>query len=100
MNSWEKERERLNSFGSKLIAGLPMAVLFCIPILLFVTSVYLFFPEWYTKISNRLPGSISIIVIAVFICIIFFSYFRMQFKWESNEQHYQELKSKAGKQIN
>ena len=98
INWWEKERERLSSIQAKLIAGLPMAVLFCIPILLFVTAVYLFFPEWYTKISSRLPGSIATIIIAVIICILFFSYFRMQFKWESNEQHYLELKSKAAKQ--
>jgi uncharacterized BrkB/YihY/UPF0761 family membrane protein len=100
INWWEKERERLNSIQAKLIAGLPMAVLFCLPILLFVTAVYFFFPEWYTKISSRLPGSIAVIIIAVIICILFFSYFRMQYKWETNEQHYLELKSKAGKQIN
>ena len=98
INWWEKERERLSSIQAKLIAGLPMAVLFCIPILLFVTAVYLFFPEWYTKISSRLPGSIATIIIAVIVCILFFSYFRMQFKWESNEQHYLELESKAAKQ--
>jgi len=42
-----------------------------------------------------LPGSITTIVIAVIIFILFFSYFRMQFKWESNEQLYKELKQKA-----
>lgn len=94
---WEKERLRRNTFSARLIDGLPMAALFSIPILLFITAVYLFFPEWYTKISSRLPGSITTIVIAVIICILFFSYFRMQFKWESNEQFYQELKQKQSK---
>ena len=37
------------------------------------------------------------IVIAVIICMLFFSYFRMQYKWEMNEQLYQELKKKMGK---
>ena len=92
---WEKEKERRSTFSAKLIDGLPMAALFCVPILLFITAVYLFFPEWYTKISSRLPGSIATIVIAVIICMLFFSYFRMQFKWESNEQLYRELKQKA-----
>lgn len=92
---WEKEKERRSTFSAKLIDGLPMAALFCVPILLFITAVYLFFPEWYTKISSRLPGSIVTIVIAVIICMLFFSYFRMQFKWESNEQLYRELKQKA-----
>lgn len=94
---WEKERERLNSVTAKLLAGLPMATLFCVPILLFITAVYLFLPEWYTKVSGRITGSMTTIVIALIICIVFFAYFRMQFKWESNEQHYRELKSKQNK---
>jgi MFS superfamily sulfate permease-like transporter len=97
INYWEKEKEGRNTFSAKLTGGLPMAALFSVPILLFITVVYLFFPEWYTKISSRLPGSIVTIVIAVIICILFFSYFRMQFKWESNEQLYQELKQKQSK---
>ncbi len=95
---WEKERERQNGMMAKLVAGLPMAVLFCAPILLFIAAVYFFLPEWYTRISNSLPGSILTIVIAVIICILFFSYFRMQYKWEMNEQHYLELKSKTAKE--
>jgi len=95
MMYWEKEKEKRNTFSAKLIQGLPMAALFCVPILLFITAVYLFFPEWYTKVSSRLPGSIATIVIAVIICMLFFSYFRMQYKWEMNEQLYRELKQKA-----
>ncbi|MBK9486245.1 MAG: hypothetical protein IPO01_13895 [Chitinophagaceae bacterium] len=92
-----KRKRKKKYFFCKLIDGLPMAALFCVPILLFITAVYLFFPEWYTKISSRLPGSIVTIVIAVIICMLFFSYFRMQFKWESNEQLYRELKQKAAR---
>lgn len=95
---WEKEKERRKTFSAKLTEGLPMAALFCVPILLFITAVYFFFPEWYTKISSRLPGSITTIVIAVIICMLFFSYFRMQYKWETNEQLYQELKQKTDKE--
>ncbi len=74
-----------------------MAALFSVPILLFIAVIYLFFPEWYTKVSARLPGSVLTIVIAVIICMFFFSYFRMQYKWEMNEQLYQELMNKATK---
>jgi uncharacterized BrkB/YihY/UPF0761 family membrane protein len=95
---WEQVREARKSFSSKLTSGLPMAALFCIPILLFIAVIYLFLPEWYTKVSARMPGAISTIVVAVIICMFFFSYFRMQYKWEMNEQLYQELKSKANKQ--
>lgn len=91
---WEKERERLNNFPAKLLAGLPMAVLFFLPVLLFITAVYLFLPEWYTKVSGSIGGSMTSIIVALIICTLFFSYFRMQYKWEMNEQHYLKLKSK------
>jgi len=97
MMYWEKERERHNSIPARIMAGLPMAILFCIPILLFITAIYLFLPEWYTKVSNSMPGAVTTIVIAVIICTVFYAYFRMQYKWENNEQLYRELKQKENR---
>lgn len=94
MQYWEKERLKQSTFLSKILRGLPMAFIFCLPILLFIFSVYLFFPEWYMRISQTSQGTFITVVIAVFICILFFSYFRMHYKWEMNEQLYDELKSK------
>lgn len=95
---WEQVRDKESGIGAKLLNGLPMAVLFSAPILLFITAVYLFFPDWYTRVSNRLAGSLITIVIAVVICILFYAYFRMHYKWEMNEQLYHELKDKEKKQ--
>jgi hypothetical protein len=94
---WENEREKQGTFSGKLISGLPMAMLFGLPIILFIFAVYMFFPDWYTKVSNTSTGSLITAVIAVFGCIIFFSYFRMHYKWEMNEQYYQQLKAKENK---
>ncbi len=94
---WEQNREPESGFASKLLMGLPMAIMFGLPIVLFILSVYLFFPEWYTKISNTSSGTFVTIIIAVIIAIGFFSYFRMHFKWEMNEQLYKELVYKQKK---
>ena len=94
---WETYRIAHSSFTSKMLRGLPMAIMFGLPILLFILSVYLYFPEWYYKISNTTSGSFVAIIIAVLIGIIFFSYFRMHFKWEMNEQLYKELLYKQKK---
>jgi len=91
---WEQNRDPQGTFLSKLTRGLPMALLFGAPIVLSLVVVYLFFPEWYFKISASTAGSFNVIILAVFIAVLFFSYFRMHFKWEMNEQAYQELKSK------
>ena len=95
---WEAERASQSSFSSKLLRGLPMATMFGLPIILFVLAVYLWFPDWYMKISGTKPGSFVMVFIAVLLCILFFSYFRMHFKWEMNDQLYNELKSKQKKQ--
>lgn len=94
---WEREREWRGKFSNKLMSGLPMAMLFGIPILLSIVVVYFYFPEWYTKISKTSPGMFVTVIIAVFIAIFFFSFFRMHYKWEMNEQLYNELKNKENK---
>ncbi len=94
---WEKVRAKQKTVSSKLLSGLPVAMLFSLPILLLLFVVYIFFPEWYTRISQSMGSAYVSVVIAVFLCILFFSFFRMQYKWEMNEQLYEELKSKERK---
>jgi len=97
---WERNSEIENTFVSKLMRGLPMAILFGLPIILFVVVVKLFFPEWYMKIAGSSAGAFVTAVIAMIIVILFYAYFRMQFKWEMNDQLYKELKSKENKTNN
>jgi len=91
---WEKNREEQSTVGSKFLRGMPVACLFGLPVLLFVLIVYLFFPDWYMKISGTSAETFLVIVIAVLIVIIFYAFARMHFKWEMNEQTYLELKHK------
>ncbi len=97
MTYWEQNRDEHSGFISKLLRGLPMAMVFGIPILLFVAVVYLFFPEWYTKVSMAIAGTVPTIIVAVVIAIIFYAFTRMHFKWEMNEQLYRELQQKQRK---
>lgn len=90
---WEERRIQYSSTSSKFLRGLPMAMVFGIPILLLVAVVYLFIPDWYIKISKTSAQSFVVVVIAVFIAIIFYAFVRMHFKWEMNEQMYTELKA-------
>ena len=94
INHWELVRDDYATFKSKLKRGLPMAILFTFPIIFSVVAVYFLSPEWYTKVGQKIKGEFSTIMIALLICILFFSYFRMHFNWEMNEQLYHELKKK------
>ncbi len=91
---WEKNRETQSTFISKLLRGLPMALLFALPVLLLVVCVWLLFPDWYMKISKTSPGAFIMVIIALMMVVAFYSFFRMQYKWEMNEQLYNEIKAK------
>ena len=91
---WEKVREKESGFASKLSRGLPMAMVFGLPILFSVALVYFLSPEWFTKISQDLNSGTITILIGVLLSVFFFAYMRMHFKWEMNEQLYKELKYK------
>ena len=109
LQHWEKVREKESTFSHKFLAGLPMAFMFGLPILIFFGAVKIFFPSWFTTASHKqtdvaVPelsekfmklssGDMIAAFIAVIIVILFFSYFRMHYKWEMNEQLYKELKS-------
>ena len=110
---WEKVREQESTFKHKFLSGLPMAFLFGLPVLIFFAVVRIFFPSWFTTATHKstdivVPGltekfmklssgDVAMAFIAVVIVILFFSYFRMHYKWEMNEQLYKELKSKEKK---
>jgi len=91
---WERVRESESTFISKLMRGLPMAFMFALPIVLSVVVVKLFAADWYTKMSGTSPGAFITVLLAVCAIIVFYAYFRMEYKWEMNEQLYQELKIK------
>jgi membrane protease YdiL (CAAX protease family) len=111
---WPTVRVRESSFKHKLLAGLPMALMFALPILIFFAVVKIFFPSWFTTASHKQAeivtpelterfmklsaGDIMAAFVAVLIVVLFFSYFRMQYKWEMNEQLYQELKNAEKKE--
>jgi hypothetical protein len=94
MRYWEQSRDSENTFISKVSRGLPMAMIFSLPIILSVIVVRLFFPDWYTKISQTTPGMFIAAIVAVVGVMLFYAYFRMQYKWEMNQQLYEELKAK------
>lgn len=96
---WEQVREAESRFSRKLLSGLPMALLFSLPILLSIGGVRLFMGEFDMRISKALQGSTIVVVLIAVLCIaFFFAYFRMHLRWEQNEQLYQSLKLRQNKE--
>jgi hypothetical protein len=96
---WESVREEEASFPRKLLRGLPFALLFFLPIPVLLIVVYLYLPDWYARVSNRLPGATVTILLAIFLMVLFFAFFRMHFNWERNEHYYLMLKRRISTDV-
>lgn len=90
---WEKNREKEKKIVNKFLYGSPWGLLFALPIL-----VAVIFHDWYKNMVYISPTLISLIIIAVIGIAVFYTLFSMQFKWDRNNQIYEELKFKKKKE--
>jgi hypothetical protein len=89
---WDKNRDKQKKWFYQLAIGLPLGLVFGLPILLSVL-----FHDWYKQMIYISPSQITVILIGILGITVFFALFRMKFKWEENEQLYKELKLKENK---
>ena len=89
---WEKNRDKQKTLSSQIATGLPIGLIFALPILIVVI-----FHDWYKNMIFISSSQVIVIIIGVLLVAIFFAVFRNKFKWENNEQLYKELKYKEKK---
>jgi hypothetical protein len=90
---WEKNREKEKKIFFKFLYGSPWGLIFALPVL-----VAVIFHDWYKNMVYISPTLITLIIIAVLAIAVFYTLFSMQFKWDRNEQIYEELKFKQQKE--
>jgi len=92
---WEKNREREKKNFKQLMIGLPLGLLFALPILVN------FFSGWYTRADmvGRSQFNPLILIIAVLGIAIFLGLFSKKHQWDMREQRYQELKSREDQKM-
>jgi len=88
---WEEHRLKEKKWNRQLLIGLPIGLLFTIPILLSVFSAKF----WYKR-ADMVANTInpSILVIAILIIAVFIAVFYKRHQWDMREQQYQELKAR------
>jgi hypothetical protein len=84
---WENNREKKRHLSSMLVSGLPMGLIFALPVLLAVI-----FHDWYKSMIYISDAQLIVIMIGVLAIAVFYGVFRMKFRWQQNEQLYKELK--------
>lgn len=90
---WEKNSEKEKNIWRRFMYGSPWGLIFALPILLAVI-----FHDWYKNMVYISPTLITLIIICIIGIAVFFTLFSMQFKWDRNQQIYEELKFKQKKE--
>jgi hypothetical protein len=83
---WEQNRTREKKLFTQVAVGLPLGLVFGLPILL---SFLL--RGWYKRMPYISGSQFTVILMALLGIAVFYGIFRMKFKWEINEQRYREL---------
>ncbi len=88
---WAANREKHKRTFRQFLLGIPLALLFVIPITLN------FFSGWYkraTMIRDTTDFNPGVLLLALILIVVFIAIFSRKFKWEQNEQRYIELLAK------
>jgi membrane protein YdbS with pleckstrin-like domain len=94
---WKANREKQKKTLRQFFLGIPVALLFVIPIGIN------FFSGWYKRakmMSNTPDFNPAVLLLAMVLIVVFIAIFSRKFKWEQHEQRYIELLAKKGKEAN
>lgn len=89
---WEENRLREKKLNKQLLLGLPIGLLFAIPVLILLFSGKF----WYQRASMEAnsQGSPVVLIIAIICIAVFVAVFYKRHQWDMREQQYLELKAK------
>ncbi len=90
---WEANRLRERKLTNQLMYGLPMGILFAVPIIL----NFLMGRFWYKRADavGMSQFNPTVLVVAVLLIVVFIALINRRFRWEKLEQQYLELKARG-----
>ena len=91
INYWKLNREKQKRTFRQFLVGIPVALLFVIPIAIN------FFSGWYKRaamMSSTAEFNPGVLLLALIFIVIFIAVFSRKFKWEQYERRYIELQAK------
>jgi glycopeptide antibiotics resistance protein len=87
---WEAVRERQSRWQQQLMAGIPMGLLFALPVLAIVFTGKL----WYKRADMAMNAMMNpyVLIVAVFVITVFVAIFYKRHQWDQKDQYYRQLK--------
>ena len=92
---WKNNREKQKRTFRQFLLGIPVALLFVVPICLN------FFSGWYKRaamMSHTESFNPGVLLLALILIVVFIAIFSRRFRWEQYEQRYKELLARKGKE--
>lgn len=95
---WEANRAREKQWQYQLLTGIPVGLLFALPVLAIVFTGKL----WYKRADMAMNTMVNpvVLVIAVFVITVFVSIFYKRHQWDMKEQQYLQLKARQNQEAN
>ena len=89
---WEATRVRAGRWQQQLMAGIPIGLLFAMPVLAIVFTGKL----WYKRADMAMNAMMNpyVLIVAVFVITVFVAIFYKRHQWEQKEQYYRQLKAR------
>lgn len=93
---WEANRLRQKSWQYQLLTGLPLGLLFSLPVIILLMTAKF----WYKRAEMQANTMMSptVLIIAVLLIAIFVAFFFKNHRWEMREQLYRQLKAREEQQ--
>jgi hypothetical protein len=95
LHYWEQNRDRQKKVFRQFLVGIPVGLLFVIPIVINFTS------GWYKRAemeANTQDFNPMVLLIALLLIVGFTAIFYRQHRWDMYEQRYRELLAKRSKE--
>jgi len=94
---WSQNRDKEKKVFRQLLVGLPIGLLFVIPIVINFSS------GWYKRANMWARGhaddsSGTVLIVGALVILVFIAIFSKRHRWEMNEQAYHELLAKQEKE--
>lgn len=89
---WEANRLREKKLNKQLLLGIPIGLLFALPILIIVFTGKF----WYVRAEMQANTMVNpvVLIIAIVVIAVFVAVFYKRHQWDMREQQYLELKAR------
>ncbi len=94
---WETHRDAEKKTMRQFLLGIPLALVFVVPILL---NIFAGWNKQAAMLLNTSEFNPGVLLVALILIVVFIAIFSRRFRWDQNEQRYRELLARRDRENN